>query len=227
MRKLAHLLAILALFFFTTNAFAIGNDESCQGDNTCNTDNSVTAEAAGGTGIAGAAAFAAGGDAFSGSQSQASATQGQQQGLVGIQGQLGILDNENQVTNGNEIQTSTKQGQGQGQDQTAVGQVGVDSHDEVNIDGDDVIYEAPDIPVNSAAPVFAGACSQGVSIQTSSFGGSVGSSNPVCDYVAVAGGFVAAGERTEALRVLGKAEKAADWRYLFSQIRSVLTLGLL
>lgn len=144
-----------------------------------------------------------------------SAHQGQQQGLIGIQGQLGILDNE--VDNANN------------QSQTSVGEVKVQDNSETSltVEGDDVVYEAPDIPVNSAAPVFAGACSQGVSVQTHSFGGSAGTTNPVCDYVAVAGGFVAAGERDEAVRVLGKAEGAADWRYRLSQIRSVLTLGLL
>lgn len=169
--------------------------------------------------------------------------QGQQQGLIGIQGQLGILDNENDLSNSNSnsntsststststsntssTATSTNSKNKQGQDQTAVGTV--DSHDSVTVEGDDIVYEAPDIPVNSAAPVFAGACSQGVSIQTQSFGGSAGTTNPVCDYVAVAGGFIAAGDRDDALRVLEKAEDAADWRYRFSQIRSVLTLGLL
>lgn len=157
--------------------------------------------------------------------------QGQQQGQVGIQGQLGILDSDNDLDNSNNTNTSTSTSTNsknkQGQDQTAVGKVKVDSHDELTIEGDDIVYEAPDIPVNSAAPVFAGACSQGVSVQTQSFGGSAGTTNPVCDYVAVAGGFIAAGDRDDALRVLGKAEDAADWRYRFSQIRSVLTLGLL
>jgi hypothetical protein len=169
--------------------------------------------------------------AFGGDGGNAHQGQGQQQGLVGIQGQLGILDNTNDLDNSNhtkvDTDTSTSTKTNQGQDQTAVGKVKVDSHDSVTVEGDDIVYEAPDIPVNSAAPVFAGACSQGVSIQTQSFGGSAGTTNPVCDYVAVAGGFIAAGDRDDALRVLHKAEGAADWRYRFSQIRSVLTLGLL
>lgn len=171
------------------------------------------------------------GNSSSDSSASAFGAQGQMQGQVGIQGQLGILDNENDLDNSNAIDTSTSTSTStnsknkQGQDQTAVGNV--DSHDSVNVEGDDVTYEAPDIPVNSAAPVFAGACSQGVSVQTQSFGGSAGTTNPVCDYVAVAGGFIAAGDRDDALRVLEKAEDAADWRYRFSQIRSVLTLGLL
>lgn len=157
------------------------------------------------------------------SSSDSSATAFGAQGQM--QGQLGILDNTNTLDNGNEISTSTSTSTKTNQDQTAVGTV--DSHDSVTVEGDDIVYESPDIPVNSAAPVFAGACSQGVSVQTQSFGGSAGTTNPVCDYVAVAGGFIAAGDRDDALRVLGKAEDAADWRYRFSQIRSVLTLGLL
>lgn len=167
------------------------------------------------------------GNSSSDSSASAFGAQGQMQGQVGIQGQLGILDNENDLDNSTRVSTdtSTRTSTRSNQDQTAVGSV--DSHDSVTVEGDDISYEAPDIPVNSAAPVFAGACSQGVSVQTQSFGGSAGTTNPVCDYVAVAGGFIAAGERTEALRVLTKAEDAADWRYRFSQIRSVLTLGLL
>lgn len=165
------------------------------------------------------------GNSSSDSSASAFGAQGQ------MQGQLGILDNENDLDNSTSVSTSTSTSTSTSntgknkQDQTAVGSV--DSHDSLTVEGDDIVYEAPDIPVNSAAPVFAGACSQGVSVQTQSFGGSAGTTNPVCDYVAVAGGFIAAGERGAALEVLEKAEGAADWRYRFSQIRSVLTLGLL
>jgi len=169
------------------------------------------------------------GNSSSDSSASAFGQQGQQQGQVGIQGQLGILDNEVTTgavdassSNSNRTSTSTTTS-----NDIRDGDVTDNSNTELNVEGDSINYDAPDIPVNSAAPVFAGACSQGVSIQTQSFGGSAGSSNPVCDYVAVAGGFVAAGERDEAVRVLGKAEDAADWRFVFSQIRNVLTLGLL
>ncbi len=92
------------------------------------------------------------------------------------------------------------------------------------VGGDSFNY---DFPVNTAAPVFAGNCAQGVSAQTMGFGGSIASGNSVCDFIAVAGAFIAGGERAEAFRVLGKAEKAADWRFLFSRIRMVITLGIL
>lgn len=122
---------------------------------------------------------------------------------------------------------SAKQGQGQDQDQDQFQAQGQYSDDDFVIEGDTTTYEAARIPVNSAAPVFAGACSQGVSMQFPTAGASAGTGNPVCDYVAVAGAFVAAGERAEALRVLGKAEDSADWRAIFAKIRGVLTLGLL
>jgi hypothetical protein len=41
--------------------------------------------------------------------------------------------------------------------------------------------EAADIPVASAAPVFASACSAGVSGQSMGFGGSLATTNPMCD----------------------------------------------
>lgn len=120
-----------------------------------------------------------------------------------------------------------EQTQGQQQGQIQGQQQGLFSDDDVTVDGDDVKYEAPDLPVNSAAPVFAGACSQGVSGQGMGFGASAASGNPVCDYVAVGGAYVAAGDRDKALDAIGKAEKAADWRNTISKIRNVLTLGLL
>lgn len=145
--------------------------------------------------------------------------QGQQQGQIGVN--KSDIDVDTKVNtsdvnvNGQSQSGVNKQGQVQAQN----------SDDDFVIEGD--TYEAAKIPVNSAAPVFAGACSQGVSAQMPTFGASAGTGNPVCDYVAVAGAFVAAGERAEALRVLGKAEDSADWRAIFAKIRGVLTLGLL
>lgn len=239
MRKLFFLAAIFALFL-APPAFANGNgppaqikNNDCNGISNCDgdvyngdtfngdVDQSTTNE--GGTGL-GVGIGAAG--VFDSGNSEVGNGEGNfSPDATAIQGQLGILDNDVDNTNEQGQDQGQQQGQKQGQEQTSVGSV--DSHDSVEVNGDDVVYEAPDIPVNSAAPVFAGACSQGVSVQTSSFGGSAGTTNPVCDYVAVAGGFVAAGERTEAVRVLDKAEDAADWRFFFSQVRSVLTLGLL
>lgn len=271
MRKIYVLVAILATFLLANTAFAGNNScngvSNCDGDTTIVKDNFSPSSQASANAVGVGVGVGHGGDASSRSRSTAfggSAEQGQQQGIfdsgnahvntrnqntnVGIQGQLGILDNDVDFGNGSfdpeansrsnssaEVgDVSNRQGQDQGQsqygvnkqgqDQTAVGSV--DSHDSVVVEGDDIEYEAPDIPVNSAAPVFAGACSQGLSVQTQSFGGSAGTTNSVCDYVAVAGGFVAAGERDEAIRVLTKAEGAADWRYRFSQFRSVFTLGI-
>jgi hypothetical protein len=130
--------------------------------------------------------------------------------------------------------TSTEQGQGQGQMQGQVGivkdgDVSVDSNDTVQVDASDNSVHSidNDFPVNTAAPVFAGNCSQGVSAQTQGFGGSIASGNSVCDFIAVAGAFIAGGDRDNAFRVLGKAEEAADWRFFFTKIRMVITLGLL
>jgi len=142
--------------------------------------------------------------------------QGQDQGQDQGQSQVGIND----------------QGQDQSQAQVGIvrdGDVDVDSNDTVNVDASDNSTHKidNDFPVNTAAPVFAGNCSQGVSAQTMGFGGSVASGNPVCDYIAVAGAYIAGGDRDNAFRVLEKAEKAADWRFFFAQVRMTVTLGLL
>ncbi|KKM14821.1 hypothetical protein LCGC14_1702280 [marine sediment metagenome] len=114
-----------------------------------------------------------------------------------------------------------------GDDHPGCGGEGSDPGDDGNFTNRGFHNTDYDFPVNTAAPVFAGNCAQGMSAQTMGFGGSIASGNSVCDFIAVAGAFIAGGERAEAFRVLGKAEKAADWRFLFSRIRMVITLGLL
>ncbi len=170
------------------------------------------------------------------------AAQGQQQGQIGIneqgqiQGQIGV--NEQGQDQGQDQGQSqfgiNDQGQDQSQSQGQVGivrdgDVDVDSNDTVNVDAsDNSTYKVDnDFPVNTAAPVFAGNCAQGVSAQTMGFGGSVASGNPVCDYIAVAGAYIAGGDRENASRVLSKAEEAADWRFFFARVRMVVTIGLL
>lgn len=214
-------------------------------DNIINNNHAGGGDATAGA-LAGAGVFGSGNSsstAFGGAGGQGGdATQGQQQGLVGIQGQLGILDNE--VTN--ELSNHQGQGQGQigineqGQDQgQQQGQVGivkdgdqktiVRDDSEVNVDASDNSVHTidNDFPVNTAAPVFAGNCAQGVSGQTATWGASIASGNSVCDYIAVSGAYIAGGDRDEAFRVLKKAEKAADWRFFFSRVRMVVTVGLL
>jgi len=242
MRKhLATLVAFVAILSLSTTALAFGDTTNNVQDNFSP---SSTSTATGGDATSGSASGAAvlgsgnsqvgpvGNSTLSDAVFGNSANRNTN---VGLQGQLGVfsdettndLDNSTSVSTSTSTTTSTSNSQGQGQEQTSVGEVSVASDDDVSVEGDNVDYEAPDIPVNSAAPVFAGACSQGVSVQTSSFGGSAGTGNPVCDYVAVAGGLVAAGERDEAVRVLEKAETAADFRFRIGVVRSVLTLGLL
>lgn len=223
MRNLSFLLVALAALMLSTPALATGDqDHTCQGGHNCSggsvgdVSSSSTALGAGvGVGI--------------GKGGNASATNNT---AVDVHSRN---VNRNNLNNSNTNVGINEQGQGQHQDQgQQQGQVGIVrdgdvtvAGDSFSVEGDEILYEAPDIPVNSAAPVFAGACSQGISGQGHGFGASVASGNPVCDYVAVAGGFVASGDRSEAVRVLGKAEDAADWRFFFSRVRMVLTLGLL
>jgi hypothetical protein len=127
----------------------------------------------------------------------------------------------------NDFGGSSDQDQGQLQGQQQGQAQGQDNDVDVSISDNSVHSIDNDFPVNTAAPVFAGNCSQGVSGQTMGFGGSVASGNPVCDYIAVAGAYIAGGDRAEAFRVLTKAEDAADWRAVFAKIRMCLTLGLL
>lgn len=136
------------------------------------------------------------------SQSQ---TQGQAQGQIGIN--AADQSFEATVSSVNEDHNH----------QTSVG--AVDSHDVV--EGDTV-----DFPVNTAAPVFAGACAQGASLQLGQTGASVGSGNPVCDFATVAGLYIAAGDRATALQVAAEARNAARHRARVAWWRSLITFGL-
>ena len=200
MRKFLLLIALVAIFAISLPAFAnhVGNSDVCGvGSHDPCGDGESPPDDDDNNGNHGGN----GGHGHGGHGGDAEQAQGQAQGQQ--QGQL--------------------QGQAQGQSSS---NVNVDDSD-VTVEGDSTHYDAARIPTNSAAPVFAGACAQGVSAQGIGFGASIGSGNPVCDYVAVAGALVAAGERELALGVLAKAEKAADTRSLLARIRGYLTLGLL
>jgi hypothetical protein len=126
-----------------------------------------------------------------------------------------IIDGDVSTSTRTGTRTRTDQGQSQGQDND-VQVIDRSSHDIDN-----------DFPVNTAAPVFAGNCSQGVSAQTMSFGGAIASGNPVCDYIAVAGAYIAGGNREMAFSALEKAENYADWRAVWGKVRMCITFGLL
>jgi hypothetical protein len=254
MRKLITLLALVAIFTISSPAFATGN---CNGNgddcnstyNTTIKDNFSPSASAGasavgvGVGLGGdgghSASFSSGGDASiknsgnSSSYSQggnaevgngfgnfspdATSIQGQDQ----LQGQLqGQQQGQVGINEQGQSQSGYVSGK-QGQDQFGYVETDLDITDNSDHSIDN------DFPVNTAAPVFAGNCAQGVSAQTSSFGGSIASGNSVCDFIAVAGAYIAGGDRDNAFRVLGKAEKAADWRFFFSRVRMAITLGLL
>lgn len=214
---------VFIIVALTSNiAFANSNSPTnCNGKDSCNTENYYDTEShanANGEGHA----YASGGDAYQGQ------LQGQLQGQGQTQGQVGIntADQSFKATNTSvttDINSSSNKGLNL-QGQSAVGEV--DSHDTVTVEGDTVINKEATIPVNTAAPVFAGSCAQGLSVQFGNTGASVGSGNPVCDFMSVAGGYIAAGDRDTALKVLDQARKAAESRYNFSWWRSILTFGL-
>lgn len=139
--------------------------------------------------------------------------------------QLGINKQSGYNKQGQDQGQDQGQEQSQGQDQTSVGSV--DSHDIFDAsDHSSTVYEAAAIPVNTAAPVFAGSCSQGASGQWGNFGVSAGTGNPVCDFVAVAGARIAAGDREGADEALDAAMEEARFRAAFARLRSFLTLGI-
>jgi hypothetical protein len=228
MRKLYTIFAFVAILGLTSPAFANGGGGNpCDGENpppVCgnnggggggDVDIDITNRANGGdaTAIAGAGVF------DSGNSSSTSGVDFGSRNDFGGDGGDASLGAFNDFGGSSDQDQGQLQGQQQGQAQ--------DNDVDVSISDNSVHSIDNDFPVNTAAPVFAGNCSQGISAQTMSFGGSIASGNPVCDYIAVAGAYIAGGDRTEAFRVLAKAENAADWRAVFAKIRMCLTLGLL
>lgn len=207
--------SVIACFVCAHTAFA--DTQNCNGSSSCQTEIDEYYESTenhGGEGHASSQAAA-----FGGEQSQ-DQFQGQLQGQVGINSSRNNVETEVDTT---DLNTNVNTNKGLNlQGQSAVGKV--DSHDSVLVEGD--TFEAADIPVNTAAPVFAGACSQGASLQLGQTGASVGSGNPVCDFATVSGVYLAAGERAKALEAADAAMKAAKSRYMFSFVRSFLTFGL-
>jgi hypothetical protein len=120
------------------------------------------------------------GNSRSGSQAGASAdstnvldnTQGQGQGQM--QGQLNLQGQD--VSVGTTVGNDLSQGQSTATDNDQETQIAIDASDHRST----VIEDKRD-PVASAAPVFASACSAGVSAQSYGFGGSLASVNPMCD----------------------------------------------
>ena len=105
-------------------------------------------------------------------------------------GRADIGNSTNDLSNRNRnnvsTSTSTEQGQQQGQIQGQLQGQQVVDESSVNLSVSDnsdnsTFVEAADIPVASAAPVFASACSAGVSGQSMGFGGSLATTNPMCD----------------------------------------------
>jgi hypothetical protein len=120
------------------------------------------------------------GNSRSGSQAGASAdsTQGQQQGQGQMQGQLNLQGQDVSVgtTVGTTVGNDLSQGQSTATDNDQATSVDIDASDRSS-----TVYEDKRDPVASAAPVFASACSAGVSAQSYGFGGSLASVNPMCD----------------------------------------------
>lgn len=91
---------------------------------------------------------------------------------------------------------SQAQDQGQFQEQSgfnAQGQVGINkavgsgNETSVEVEGDTTVFEAQKRnPVSSAAPVFATACSRGVSGQFVGVGGAIAANNEICDLATAA-----------------------------------------
>lgn len=213
--------SVLACFICAPTVFA--DTQNCNGNSSCETDideyyestdnhggeSHASSQANGGAG--GSAA------AFGGSS---------EQGQLQSQGQIGVNTSRNSVktdVDTTDLNTNLNTNKGLNlQGQTSVGEV--DSHDSILVEGD--TFEATEMPVNTAAPVFAGSCAQGMSLQLGQTGASVGSGNPVCDLATVAGLYIAAGDRDSALKVAAEAHKVASRRAMFSFVRSFLTFGL-
>ncbi len=91
--------------------------------------------------------------------------------------------------------------------EASFGNVQIDSSDQST-----TTYKERKNPVASAAPVFATACSSGVSAQTMGFGGSLASTNPMCDLALAAEMARAGGDEELSRELMLRAAKYARAR---------------
>lgn len=88
-------------------------------------------------------------------------------------------------------------------------------------------FEAPDIPVPTAAPSFASVCTSGVAAQRTTYGISIAVTSNVCEMLMMADAYMAVGETEKALKYVNRAGKHSRVKGVLGHIRHVLTIGIL
>jgi hypothetical protein len=160
---------------------------------------------AGGIGQGGAGGIGQGGQGFGGLGGE-----GGLGGSVSL-GESSFGNSRVRVDGTNQQQQGQQQGQetSQATDQANAQTTNIDVSDRSSSSN---TYKERKNPVASAAPVFATACSSGVSAQTMGFGGSLASTNPMCDLALAAEMARAGGDEELSQELMQRAAKYARAR---------------
>ena len=97
----------------------------------------------------------------------------------------------------------------------------------LTVEGDEIVYEATQMPVNSAPPSFSAICSSGGAGSGKSFSLSLAVTNDVCQALMVADAYAAMGDMEEALVWVEAAARHAKWKGGMGYFRHVITLGIM
>lgn len=96
-----------------------------------------------------------------------------------------------------------------------------------NSDNSVTTYEAPDIPVSTAATTFSTVCTSGAAAQRPSYGISLAVTSDVCMHLMMADAWVAMGDMDRALKSVKAAGRHASVKGFMGYIRHIVTIGIL
>jgi len=163
----------------------------------------------GGTGVGVGVGIGVGGDSNARARSNSNATGGN---ATGGNATAGVSLGSSTFGN-SRVRSSNRQGQGQQQGQQQDSSQANAQNTNIDVsDRSSYSYKERKQPVASAAPVFATACSSGVSAQSFGFGGSLASTNPMCDLALAAEMARAGGDEELSQELMQRAAKYARAR---------------
>lgn len=97
----------------------------------------------------------------------------------------------------------------------------------IQIEGDTTVYEAPIIPVATAATSFSSICTSGAGVQKQTYGLNLAVTSDVCMHLMMADAWMAMGDVDKALKSVTAAGRHASTKGFMGYIRHVVTIGIL
>lgn len=143
------------------------------------------------------------------------------------EGGNGAFSNENNVSNDSTAVAGASSSSDNQNDNSNEVSNEVVTNVDVVVEGDDVVYEAAKIPVNSSASVYSGICNSGASGSGSRISLAFAVTSDVCMDLMMADAYSARGNEEQVDYWIERAAKHAKWKGAMGMFRTVITLGIL